>query len=120
MSNPAVTSKDPTVSWTDPNANTDGSTPVKTPSGYLIGLRDFATVGSAAGMYPMTATVAGGAATSAKFSTLGFVLLSGHTYGIAAESEIGGAAVGAWAPEYVFTYSPPDVIPNPPTITGVS
>ena len=118
MTTPVISTLDPTVSWTDPTQNTDG-TPI-TPgelSGYLVGLRDVNAAGSVAGTYPNTAAVQGGAATSSLLSALGFLshMVRGGTYAVAAESEVGGAAVGAWSAELIFTYSPPASVPMPPT-----
>jgi hypothetical protein len=116
-----VTSLDPTVSWVDPTLNTDNSpiTPGEV-SGYLLGIRDVNAPGSAAGTYPKTSTVTGGSATSAPLSGLGFLagMVRGGTYGIAAESEVGGAAVGAWSAEMVFIYNPP--IPKPPVLVPMA
>jgi hypothetical protein len=120
-----VTVKDPTVSWTDPTLNTDG-TPITAGelSGYLVGLRDVNAAGSAVGVYPKTATVAGASATSALLSVLGFLtsMVSGHTYGIAAESEVGGAAAGPWSTELLFQYVPPVVpsVPEAPTALKIA
>jgi hypothetical protein len=118
---PVVTALDPSVSWTDPTLNTDGSpiTPGEL-SGYLVGIRDVNAPGSTAGTYPKTSTVTGGSATSAPLSGLGFLagMVRGGTYGIAAESEVGGAAVGAWSAEMVFIYNPP--IPKPPVLVPMA
>jgi len=118
-----VTTKDPTISWVDPTLNTDGSAiTAGEVSGYLVGIRDTAANPSVAGTYPKTAVVTGGGATSALMSVLGFLsgLVRGGTYAVAAESEVGGAAVGAWSPEFVFTYSPPALVPNPPASLKVA
>ena len=123
MSTPVVTTHDPAVSWLDPTLNTDGS-PITAGevSGYLIGIRDVNAAGSTAGAYPVTATAVGGGATSALMSALGFLgfLFRGGTYAVAAESEVGGAGVGAWSPEFVFQYSPPAPVPNAPTALKVA
>jgi hypothetical protein len=123
MTTPVIGTKDPQVSWTDPTQNVDGA-PITSGelSGYQIGIRDVSAAGSVAGTYSLKATVAGGGATSALMSALGFLafLFPGGTYAVAAESEVGGAAVGAWSPEFVFTYSPPAPVPNAPTALKVA
>lgn len=98
-------------SWTDPTTNIDGSPIVAGEiTGYIIGIRSTTATGSVAGTYPITANVAGAAATMELLSALG-TTLKPDTY--AAAIRTAGPVPSLFSTEATFTITPPQ--PNPPT-----
>jgi hypothetical protein len=102
--------------WADPVANVDGSAiAAGEVTGYNIGVRNTATAGSAAGVYPILAAVPGASAASELLTALGTVLAPGS---YAAAIQTAGPVPSAFSAEVTFTISPPQ--PNPPTSFSVA
>lgn len=116
-----VTNPKPVISWTDPTLDSSGNplVPSDSPTQYLVGIRDVNAAGSAVGTYPNTYTATGGGATSCPLSDLGLALVYGHTYAVAAESQVGNPETlqSTWSAEYQFLWEP---IAAPAAPTGVA
>lgn len=121
MSLPVVSNPKPIASWKDPTLDVNGQplVPGDTPTQYLVGIRDLGAPGSAAGAYPNTFLALGGAATSAPLSSfVGLTLVSGHSYAVAVEAQVGSNGLqSSWSAEYQFTYQP---LAAPASPTGIS
>jgi hypothetical protein len=111
-----ITVSNPTkISWTDPTTNTNGTAIAAGEiTGYLVGIRNTASPGSAPGTYPTQVTVSGASAASELISAITPVLAPG-AYAVAIQAI--GPVNSAWSAESLFTISP---TPNPPSGVAVA